>query len=281
LPNILGKNKGTPVVQEIHYADLHPYTIKDIHSYPKKASGMLWAAHLRLARKAAKTADVVVTPSKYMKNRLVEVFGLPEENISVVPVGVNEDVFSIKRNTGGGETTNIIFVGRLVKEKGLDVLINALTKVGEKKDARLTVVGDGPLKEQYVKQARQLGISEKTNFKGFLTRENILSLLSETDMLVVPSLAENFPRITLEGMGAGVPVIASCVGGIPEQITDGVNGMLFSPGDHNELADKIIKLSSDPDTTEKMGSSGRESAREFTIQKKITCFERLYGKLLA
>lgn len=279
--NLYGRMQGIPVVQEIHYADLHPYTIKDILTYPKKASGMLWAAHLRFAKTAAKAADTVVTPSNYMKEKLKEVFGLPGEKISVVPVGVNKDVFSIKRNASDGKTINLLFVGRLVKEKGLDVLLNALNEVTANKDAYITVVGDGPLKKQYTELADSLGVSDRVSFRGFLTREGILSCLAEADVLVVPSLIENFPRITLEGMGAGIPVVASAVGGIPEQITDGVDGVLVPPGDRRELADAILKLSSEPEKMEKMGVAGREKAREFSIEKKITCFENLYESLLS
>ena len=279
--NLSSRLKNIPVVQEIHYADLHPYTIKDILKYPKKASGLLWAAHLRFAKTAAKAADIIVTPSNYMKKKLVEVFDLPGERISVVPVGINEDVFSIKRNTSEGKPINLLFVGRLVKEKGLDVLLNALNEVNVKKDAHVTVVGEGPLKGQYTELAARLGVSDKVSFKGFLTREEILSYLSRMDVLVVPSLIENFPRITLEGMGAGIPVVASAVGGIPEQITDDVDGILVPPGDQRELADAIIKLSSEQEMMEKIGVAGRIKAGEFSIGKKITCFENLYEILLS
>lgn len=281
ITNLYGRGKNIPVVQEIHYADLCPYTLQDILAYKKKVSGFLWSMHLSFARLAAKTADIVVTPSNYMKQKLNDAFSIPKEKISVIPVGVNEDVFSIrKKEEREKDSANVLFVGRLVREKGLDVLINAIKKIDTKKDIQLTVIGGGPLKNEYEKLSIKLGVRDKIKFVDWITRKEILNYFEKTDIVVVPSLKENFPRITLEAMGAGVPIIASKVGGILEQITDGLDGILVTGGNPDKLADSLMELLSNPEKRDSISKEGRKTARRFTIKKKIESLEAIYEMLL-
>jgi glycosyltransferase involved in cell wall biosynthesis len=281
--NAESRRRGIPVVQEIHYADLYPYTLRDVLEYPKKTGGILWAAHLRYAKAAAKTADAVITPSNYMKEKLVRVFGLPDEKVFVIPVGVNEDVFAVKRKEREKDgQIRLLFVGRLVREKGLDVLLKALKKVLQKRPkTHLTIIGEGPLKNEYKRLAENLGITKNITFVGWIQREKILAYFSESDLLAVPSLKENFPRITLEAMGAGLPVIASSVGGVSEQITDGVDGILFKAGDLEDLARKLEDMTENQRRMNAIAEKARKRANEFTIKQSILRFEKLYDRLMA
>lgn len=278
LANTAGKFRGTPSVQEVHYASLYPYTLGEALGYPKKASGILWAAHLRFAEYAAESAKHVITPSEYMKNLLIEKFRLPNEKISVVPIAVNEDVFDVKKKKSG-ERGKLLFVGRLVKEKGLDALLNAL-KITDLDDAELTVVGEGPLKEDYISLAKKPGIADRVSFRGWVTRKELLKEFGRADVLVVPSLAENFPRITLEAMGSGTPVVASSVGGIPEQIRDGLNGVLVPPDNPSKLASAIGELIKDPGKIKSLGAEGKKTAKKYSMKNRIDTIERVYERIL-
>jgi len=281
LANLYGRLKGIPVVQEIHYADLHPYTLKEVLEYPKKLSGFLWAVHLRIAKLGAKSADIIITPSKYMKDKMIGKWGIKPGKIEVIPVGVNEDVFTIKKSKKEWDSFRILFVGRLVREKGLDLLLQSINKVSETHtNLFLTIVGEGPLRREYEKLAKELGINEKMSFVGWTSRENILGYFEVSDVLVVPSLAENFPRITLEGMGAGLPVIAASVGGIPEQITDGVDGILIEPASPGKLAFTLNELILKKEKMSRLRNNARVTASRYSIEESIIRLEGVYHKLL-
>jgi len=281
--NFYGHGKSIPVVQEIHYADLYPYTFRDMIAYPKRVSGFLWACHLRIAKIAAGYADVVVTPSRYMKTKLIETFNLSGEKIVVIPVGVNEDVFTNgKIKNRFDRPTRLLFVGRLVKEKGLDTLLQAFSNVLKTdRGVYLTIIGDGPLRGEYETLARKLSVQSNTRFIGWITREKVLDYVKNSHMLIVPSVKENFPRITLEAMGAGIPVIASSVGGIPEQITDGVDGVIIPPENPQKLANAILSLFSKPEKMMDMSREGVKTAATFTIKRKIESFEGLYRRIIS
>ena len=118
-------------------------------------------------------------------------------------------------------------------------------------------------------------ISEKVKFHDSVSRDMMPSILSGYDILLVPSiLPDALPRIIQEGMAVGCVVVASDIGGIPEIIEDGVNGLLFSPGDHNDLETKILQMYKNPTLFEQYSSEGRKTVEErFTIKKMVDKIE--------
>ncbi|MEM4724427.1 MAG: glycosyltransferase family 4 protein, partial [Candidatus Hadarchaeum sp.] len=142
---------------------------------------------------------------------------------------------------------NVLFVGSLVKRKGIEVLLEAFAMVrGKTPNARLTVVGEGAkeYKETLQIKAKNLGILSAVDFVGAKSADQIAQLHRESQMLILPSESENSPNSIAEALVSGLPVIATRVGGIPSMISDGETGFLVPPNDPRSLAEAILKLSS-------------------------------------
>jgi glycosyltransferase involved in cell wall biosynthesis len=150
------------------------------------------------------------------------------------------------------------FVGRLVPEKGVSVLLQAFRKVRERlPDARLLIAGDGKEKAHLKSLCSTLGLEPFVDFWGYLPSERLPELWSQIQVQVVPSLwAEPFGLVATEAMAAARPVIASRGGGLEESVMDGETGLLFEPGNVDELTDGLLKLLNNYDLCRKMGKRG-------------------------
>jgi len=136
-------------------------------------------------------------------------------------------------------------IGRLHPDKGMHHFIQAASLLSERlPDARFAVIGDGPEWAELTKLAQRLGVADKMNFLGY--REDAAAILSAMDVLVVPSISEGTPLVVLEAMQAGVPVVASTAGGIPEQIAHDRECLLVPPGDPQAIADAVVRLHQTP-----------------------------------
>jgi glycosyltransferase involved in cell wall biosynthesis len=168
----------------------------------------------------------------------------------------------------------------MVWQKGFEFLIKAMPEIlSAIPAAKLLLVGEGPLKKGLENLAVSLKVKKSVIFAGY--RSDITEILAAIDLLVVPSLLEGFPMITLEAMSAAKPVIATCRDGITEQIIDGKNGIMVPPEDHNALAKVILRLSQDRDLSKKLGMAARERVvREFTVDKMVAETEKVYSELL-
>lgn len=171
-----------------------------------------------------------------------------------------------------GPIAPITTVAVLREGKGLDTLIEAARQVP---NARFVIVGDGPLRERLEQQARGLPIT----FLGF--RRDVASVLEDSVLFVHPTLADAFPTVLLEAMAAGLPVIASDVGGVPEIVDAPRTGLLVPPGDAHALADAMKKALGDDAWREAAGEAGRERVeREFSVDRWIDRLEHLYAEVL-
>jgi colanic acid/amylovoran biosynthesis glycosyltransferase len=198
----------------------------------------------------------------------------------VIPMGV--DIESIQRSVGerAPEPGRFLFVGRLVQKKGLDVLIRALAEVS---DAHLVVVGDGPERQDLERLVRELGIFHRVAFVGQQGHSRVAEELRVAHALVVPSRvapdgdADATPVVMSEGMAAGVPVIASRLGGLSEHIVSGQNGLLVEPNDVQALAAALRKVLADPDEAARW----TEAARSTMLEKlDIRATARRYQELI-
>jgi glycosyltransferase involved in cell wall biosynthesis len=140
------------------------------------------------------------------------------------------------------------------------------------------LVGDGPLRSELEALAVKEKVEENLIFAGF--RRDIKDMLSAIDVLVVPSLLEGFPMITLEGMAMAKPIIATRINGITEQLVDGESGILIPPKDPVAIAEAIVRLSTDKELAQKLGSEGRRRVeKEFTVEKMVSETEKVYQSL--
>ncbi|BBH15746.1 hypothetical protein Back2_00330 [Nocardioides baekrokdamisoli] len=181
----------------------------------------------------------------------------------IIPPGVDSSVFSPDDEP---RTRTVTYVGRVESAsrwKGVQVLIDAFPAVvAAVPDVCLDVVGDGDDVEALRAQAEALGVSDRVRWLGNLPPAEVAARLKRTTVCAVPSLtdAECNPTVLIEAMSSGTAVVGSRVGGIPDNIRDGVNGYLVEPADPVGLADRLTQILSDPELAARMGAAGRERA---------------------
>ena len=192
----------------------------------------------------------VIVNSNYMKNELQRLFGLPFEKINVVPNGVNttnysgiERDYEFRRRFAMDNEKIILFMGRLVYEKGVQYLIGAMPKILEHyHDAKLVIAGKGGMIDELKQQVENLGISNKVYFTGYLGGKDVAKMYKAADISVFPSTYEPFGIVALEAMLAEVPVVVSDIGGLNEIVDHRVTGMKSYCGNSNSIADSILEL---------------------------------------
>ncbi len=172
-------------------------------------------------------------------------------------------------------------VARLQPEKGVASFLEVAARVAQEfPAARFAVVGDGPLRKELFGLAERLGLRERVLFLGF--HPDAQALIKLMDVVAVPSVSEGTPLVVLEAMAAGVPVVASSVGGIPDQIEPGREGILVTPGDSRALGDALLGLLRDPERARRMGVAGRLRADiEFSHENMVRRVEGIYRDALA
>lgn len=159
---------------------------------------------------------------------------------------------------------SLLFVGRLSKEKGIDVLLKALVPLG---GYHLSIAGSGAEREFLEHQSKELGISNDISFLGNVQwGEPLFELMGKSDLLILPSYSEGLPLVILEAMSFGVPVIASNVGGIPEIVKNGENGYLFNAGDHQELRRLIEMALNKSINLSRMREQALITAQEYSLE---------------
>ncbi len=215
------------------------------------------------------------------------------QKVRVIPNGVDCKLFNPKvngeriRRANGLEGKKIIlFVGALTKwhrYKGLHFLLQAFKLVKKNfKDAKLLVVGEGPLRSYYEDCASSLGIAGDVLFTGEAKDEELPEFYAASDMVVLPSIdrSEGFGLTLLEGNASGKPVIGSNVGGIPEVIENGFNGLLVPPCDARHLAKTMEELCRDESLRSEMGKNGRKVAEEHDWKIIAKKTESLYFEVI-
>jgi glycosyltransferase involved in cell wall biosynthesis len=166
-------------------------------------------------------------------------------------------------------------VARLEPEKGVDVFLRGAAIVAARcPNARFVVVGDGSRRDQLVALGTDLGLSGRVDFTGF--RPDARRLIAQLDVLVVSSHSDGSPLVVLEALEAGVPVVATAVGGIPDQIRHGREGLLVPPADPDRLAAAVLELLEDPRRARAMAAAGRRRAAELDHDRMVDRLEAIY-----
>lgn len=198
-------------------------------------------------------AHMVIGNSEYMKQEIYNQFGVPMDAICVIPNGVDIHKFDgiacsmeARRQFAADHEKLVMFVGRLVSEKGIYVLLEAIPRVlSVCPDTRFVIAGQGPELDNLRERSFRLCINEKLCLPGFIAEERLLELYKCADMAVFPSLYEPFGIVALEGMVAGIPVVVSDTGGLHQIVEHRVNGMKFETGNSGLLSECIIELLTD------------------------------------
>ena len=191
----------------------------------------------------------VICCSSYMVSHVRWAFGLPEDKLVMVPNGVdteayakNSDLNSFRSRFALPEEKIVLFVGRLVYEKGVHVLVNAIPRVLDKVNAKFIIVGNGYMKEQLSGIVKNMGFAHKVMFTGFIDDDTLRKLQKCADVSVVPSLFEPFGIVALEAMAARSPVVVSDTGGLSEIVDHDMTGVKVYPDNPESLAWGITKV---------------------------------------
>ncbi|MBF0985568.1 MAG: glycosyltransferase family 4 protein [Clostridiales bacterium] len=220
----------------------------------------------------------VIVNSNYMKNEVQRLFGLPYDKINVIPNGVNLQLFSnvnvdydFRRQYAMDNEKIILYVGRLVYEKGIQNLIAAMPKILDRyHDSKLIICGRGGMIDDLREQVKYLGIDNKVYFAGYCDSKKMQKMYKCADVAVFPSTYEPFGIVAIESMLSGTPTIVSDVGGLNEIVEHGVTGMKSYAGNANSIADSVLALLFDPKLCANISQNAIKKVKENYNWAKIT-----------
>src|SRR3954466_7020618 len=230
-------------------------------------------AHLTAQRLAYRAAHRVVANSSAGADRPRQE-GVPDAKIVVIPNGI--DISHFRAPQPRKQRRIIATVANLRQEKGHDVLLHAAALIRRQvPDVRFRIIGDGPLRDSLQQLASRLGLLDVVEFLGH--REDVAALLATSDLYAFPSRTEAFPNGLIEGMAAGLPVVASAVGGMLELVDDRRNGRLVPPGDHQALAAVLLDFIEDPSTADELAAAARRTIEaRYSFTRMVSAFTDLY-----
>lgn len=228
----------------------------------------------------------ILSVSHAVKETMIREAFFARDRISVLHSGI--DVSRFKDRQRGkvrrelclpSQVTVIGVVARLSVEKGIGFLLEAMPHVLKRfPKMHLLIAGDGPIKDKLKNLSVHMGLDQNVIFLGY--RNDIPEFMTDLDLLVMPSLTEGFPLSLLEGMAAGLPIVATRIGGVPEIITDGREGVLVSPSDPLALSRSIIHILEDEPLRKKMVKKAREKVSiQFSLEKMITEMSKIYRQV--
>jgi len=191
-----------------------------------------------------------------------------------VPLGIDATEFVPPPQRAISRPPNILCVGRLAPEKGQSLLFEAIAALAaEGHPVHLRLVGDGPDRAWLENRATELGIASNVEFAGWVDQTRLMKWYAETDLFVLPSLAEGIPMVLMEAMAMQIPCVAPCITGIPELIEHGKEGMLFTVADVQDLSSKILILMESPELRTQIGRQARARvARDYDMARNTERF---------
>lgn len=253
-----------------------------------RTSEKTWRGRLKLFL-LRRYIQIVIVTNMEMKNELLE-RGFSPERIILIPNGVDTERFSplseieadnFKEKLGYSGKRFITFIGRLEPQKDVATLIMSWKKIKDKFPHLLLIVGDGSEMSVLKNLVKKLNIEDKVIFVGSVPSEKISLYHQISELFVLPSLSEGISNSLLESMACAKAIVATRIGGNCEVIEDGVNGILFTPRDNNELAMWLEILLNDSDRRRYLGRNARETIlKNYSISLIVTRYVQLYQKLL-
>jgi len=279
--SILARVHHTPVISTIH----------DIFS-TNSENWKKWAAQNNLSYISSiigplfekitvkMPVDIVHTISNASKEKILNLKATSSSNIIVIPNGINlehYDNFDFKKDY----QNYVLFIGRLVYYKNLDVLISSFKDVVKKiPNAKLIVVGNGPMRDKWEKMVLDLRLDQNIEFTGYIPHEKKIELLSKCSSLLLPSVHEGFGLVLLEAFAMYKPVLVANMKPYDEIVDDGVDGFMIPAYEPDKWCEKIVFLLSNKTICQNMGNKGRvKLENKFNINRVIDKVESLYKEL--
>lgn len=267
------RGRQIPLVSEIHHVEGYPRAVTLREKFWR-------AAAMRYLPLIGKRADGLRVVNQREVPELLHKLGIPQEKILVLySLYLDFDIF--QPLPAIQPEYDVLFVGRLASNKGILLLLDAIAQVAQTfPDVRLAIRGEGALQGTVEAQAAQLGITRNLVFVPRVADSaEMAALYKRARMLVCASTVEGNPRVTIEAMACGVPVLSTPVGIMPEVLRDGENGFLFD-WDAQQLAEQIITLLSDETRRREIGAAGQQSVQQFDADSMIQAYAAAYHRLI-
>lgn len=251
------------------YAYRHNLILEPIGEFQNKRHPLLVEFIKRIQYLYTRRADRVIVPSNYLKS-MVRGWDVPSDKIDIIYNAIEEKDFRIsisqaeaRRELGINDKINkiIITVARLVSWKSIDMLIKILPRFNQ--ETQLLVIGDGPSAKRLKELTYAKGVQKRVIFANHIPHNKVNLYLKTADVFVLPSLYEGLPHALLEAMVLGVPIVATKIGGIPELIEDGRDGLLFEPQDLSGLEESINRILEDKAGALKFVENAKEKIKRF------------------
>lgn len=228
-------------------------------------------------RASLERAAVVTAVSQSVVDDLSYRFGA--KNVRVVANGVPEETILERLSAPVQGVATVFCVGRLEHNKGFDLALRALAQLAA--PARMVVAGTGTAQHELHRLAHELGLARRVVFPGQLSADAVTKAMRRASVVVMPSRREAFGIVALEAWAAGVPLVATSLGGPRHFVTDGVDGILVDPTDVAALARAIDYLLANPEGARRMAQAGLERVRNFTWDSVVDQYETIYDEVLA
>jgi glycosyltransferase involved in cell wall biosynthesis len=267
-----GTGRKVPAIVSLRGSDVpgyDPYNpkLEAIHSITKPLTRRIWAKANKVVSLSEALADIARNTS-------------PEIEYSVIPNGIDEIHFLPPDSREQVPQLRLVTVARLLERKGIEVIIEACAKP-EPLSIELTIVGTGPYEEKLRKRVHEMGIGDRVRFTGYVSNDELPTLYQKMDAFVLPSETESFGLVFTEAMSCELPILASNVGGIPETVRHGVDGLLCPPGRPDLLRANIESMIQNRDDRIEMGKSGRRRILDkYTWQKVAEQYLETYKSVL-
>ncbi len=270
------RNRELPAVGTFHTL-LSEYIHYVSESIPDFIKDLLIKGTWKYVTEFYKKFEIVTAPSTPIKERLMEK-GI--KNIFVLPNAVDADHYH-PADDEEKKDSFVLFVGRIGKEKKLEVLIEAAPKILEEfPELDFEIIGKGLHKNWYQNLVKERGLEDKFNFRGYVAEEELVKSYQNCDVFVIPSDTETQGLVALEAMACGSPVVGARAGGLKYTISHGSDGFLFSPGSTSELSKYVIKLLKNEEMRTEMGRKAREKAEKFSAERIGDRWIDFYSKIL-
>lgn len=233
-------------------------------------------------RFSLKAASYVVTGTESMARYYAENFGLDTSRILVIPNDVDVNDFLQGAGTDSqprAQGPTVLYVGRLDRANGANHLPAMAQSVCRRvPSARFVIVGGGPLSQSLCHEIEVMGLASRVRLVGPVPNREVAQYYAQSDVFVLPAMAEGMPRVLLESMAAGVPFVATAVGGVPDLVTPAQHPWLVPPGAWEAFADRVVDLLEHPEITQALRQEGRRRVQDFSRERVCRLFaERIVG----
>jgi glycosyltransferase involved in cell wall biosynthesis len=276
---LAGRDRPRAVVHTFHGHVLRGYF-----------SGPLTRTFTSVERTLARSTDALIAVSPEVRDDLVELGIAPAERIRVIRLGLDlaartatsvPDIAAERAAIGVAPDRFLVgWLGRMTEIKRVDVLLDGFARLRARDvDADLLLVGDGPLRPSLERRAEELGIRERTHFVGY--REDVAPIYAALDAIALTSANEGTPVAVIEALAAGLPAVATDVGGVSDVVRDGRTGFLVPGHDVDGIADRLARLAADPALRKSLGAQGSEWVRErYSVPRLVRDIDLLYRSLV-